>query len=550
MSRPSFLRPLRLFAVIPFVTAFTALFALTACAPRETNVERGNRDQILHRGIGIELPTLDPHLSTLTNEYHVLSALFEGLVSEDPVDLHPVPGVATHWEISPDGLTYTFHLRADARWSNGDPVTAHDFVASIRRALTPELAAPNASLLHILQGAQAFHQGRQADFTQVGATAINDYTLRLTLEHPAAYFLSLLNHPVWFPVHLDSITALGSPADRSTAWAMPGKLVGNGPFTLQEWLPNRRLVVAKNPAYWDAATVALNGVHFHPIDSLDAEERAFRTGQLHVTEAMPVARIAAYQRDHPELLRIDPYLGTYFFRINVNRPFLNESKVRRALALAVDRQSLIDAVLKGGQLPAHAFTPPGTAGYEPPAGFTYDLPAAKALLAEAGYPEGKGAPDIELLYNTSENHKAVAEAVQSQLAALGLTVRLINQESGSVLAARRTGDYELLRSSWIADYVDPASFLEIWTSSSGNNHTGWTHSDYDRLLYRAARTTDAAERNALYRQAEEILLNESPILPLYYYTHVFLIHPSVQGWHPTLLDHHPWKHVRLSSERG
>ena len=525
---------------------FAAILGFTACAPRETAVERGNREQVLHRGMGPEPADLDPQLATTANDYTVLSALFEGLVSEDPVDLHPVPGVAESWELSPDNLTYTFHLRADTRWSDGRPVTARDFLASWRRVLTPSLAADNAGMLYIVQGAEAFHKGRITDFSQVGFNAPDERTVRITLEHPASYFLSLLQHWVWWPVPMSVIEKNGPVFERGNHWTRPETFVGNGPFTLKEWRVGQRIDVVKSATYWDAPLVHLNGIRFYPIEDINAEERAFRSGQLHLTEALPVGKVDAYRHDHPELLRIDPYLGTYYYSINVNRPFLNEAKVRRALALAIDRSSIVENVLRGGQRPAGAFTPPDTAGYSPATLIKTDIPEARRLLAEAGYPDGKGAPVIELLLNTSDNHRLIAEAIQGMLRNnLGLDVRLLNMEGKSVLAARRSGDFQLLRSSWIGDYVDPSSFLSVWTGDSGNNHTGWSNATYDQLLYQAARTTDTAERLALFQKAESLLVTDAPFIPIYYYTHVFLIQPSVKGWHPTLLDHHPYKRVRL-----
>ncbi len=521
------------------------LLAGIGCRP-ESAVQSGNKAQILHRGLGPDIADLDPALATGTSDYTVLSALFEGLVAEDPVDLHPVPGVAESWEMSGDGLTYTFHLRANARWSDGTPVTATDFLVSWRRVLTPSLGADNASLLYIVQGAQSFHQGRVPDFAQVGFAAPDARTVRITLEHPAAYFLSLLQHWVWWPVNLAALQKSGSATLRGNPWARPGTFVGNGPFTLKEWRPGQRIVVEKSATYWDASKVRLAGICFYPIDDVNAEERAFRAGQLHLTEALPVAKIDPYRHDSPGLLRIDPYLGTYFYRINVTRPFLNATKVRQALSLAVDRSAIVDKVLRGGQQPATAFTPPGLAGYAPPSGAGTDFPRARQLLADAGYPGGLGAPVIELLFNTSENHRVVAEAIQEMWRReLHLQVNLVNMENKSVLDARRTGSFQLLRSNWIADYADPVSFLSVWRGDSGNNYTGWSNPDYDGLLFQAARTADPVARNALFQKAETLLLAEAPLIPVYYYTHVFAIQPSVQGWHPTLLDHHPYKTVWL-----
>lgn len=523
-----------------------ALAGLLGCRGRESAVERGSRDQVLHRGIGVEPTDLDPQLATVANDFHVISALFEGLVGQDPRDLSPVPGVAERWELSADGRTYTFSLRADARWSNGDPVTAADFVASYRRMLTPSLGADNANLLYVLQGAEAFNKGGTTDFNQVGVQAVDARTLRLTLEHPTPYFLSLIQHWAWYPVHLPTIERHGAADRRGNAWARAGTLVGNGPFILSEWRPNQRIVVTKSPTYWDAATVRLQAVHLYPIDSRDAEERAFRAGQLHITEALPPGKIEAYRRDQPDVLRIDPYLGTEFYRINVTLPFLNEKRVRRALGLAVDRRAIVERILQGGQEPAVAFTPPGTAGYTSAAILPTDVAEARRLLAEAGYPNGVGAPPIELTFNTSETHRLVAEAVQEMWRReLGLDVRLVNQELRSVLAARRTGAFQVLRSVWIGDYLDPATFLNLWRSDSGNNYTGWASTAYDQLTFQAARTTDPESRKALFARAEALLLDEAPMIPIYHYTHVFLVHPSVRGWYPTLLDHHPYKHVWL-----
>ncbi|RFC44115.1 MAG: oligopeptide transport system substrate-binding protein [Verrucomicrobia bacterium] len=522
------------------------ILLLSGCDRRESAVTSGNRDQVLHRGIGSEVSDLDPQLAANIAEGDIASALFEGLVVEDPVDLHPVPGVAESWETSPDQLTYLFHLRSTARWSNGAPVTAQDFVASWKRILTPTLGASNADLLHLIQGAEAFHKGLTQDFGSVGVTAVDDRTLRVRLEHPAPYFLSLLTNPVWSPVPVALLAASGPAAERGNRWARAGSLVGNGPFNLKSWEPNQRIIVEKSLTYWDAARVRLTAINFYPIESGDAEERAFRTGQLHVTYVLPFGKVEAYRRDAPQFLRADPYLNTYFFRLNLRRPPFGDERVRRALSQAVDRTAIVEKILHGGQLAATAITPPGLPGYVPPAGRPTDFAAARRLLAEAGFPGGKGLPPIELLYNTSDNHRTLAEAVQEMWRReLGLEVRLVSQEFKGVLNERRTGNYQILLSDWVGDYADPGTFLDLWRSDSGNNHTGWSSPAFDNLLFAAARTADAAERMNQLQQAESLLLAATPIIPLYYNTHVFLVQPSVKGWHPTLLDHHPYKHVWL-----
>jgi oligopeptide transport system substrate-binding protein len=524
------------------------LLLATGCAKRETAVERGNREKVLHRGIGYEVPELDPHLATSVAEGNVIHALFEGLVEPDPVDLHPVPGVAERWEVSPDGLSYTFHLRPNALWSDGTPLTAKDFVGSYQRILTASLGADYANLLYILRGAEAYHKGALKDFSQVGVEALDPTTLRLTLEHPAVYFPSLLINPPWFPVPLHVIAKHGPIDRRGNGWTKAGNLVSNGPFVLTKWQQNQLIVAEKSPRYWDASTVRLNAIHFYPIDSLDTEERAFRAGQLHLTDSIPVGKIDAYRREASHLLRIDPYLGSYFYRFNVSRAPFTDVRIRRALAMAVDRQAIVTKVLRGGEAAAHALTPAGVAGYTARAQVPTDFEAARELLNAAGYPGGKGLPAIELLYNNNESHRLIAEATQEMWRReLGIEVRLVNQELKVTFAARRAGDFQLLRSNWIADYSDPATFLEVFRGDSGNNYTRWSNQAYDAALFAAARATDPAARLELFQRAEAILLEEVPIIPIYHYTHVFLKQPVVKGWHPTLLDLHPYKHVWLEN---
>lgn len=524
------------------------ILSLGGCWSRETLVESGNRSQILHRSLAADVADLDPHLVTGLPEFNVVTALFEGLVTEDPRDLHPVPGVAEHWEISPDLLTYTFHLRDQARWSNGEPVRAKDFINAFHRVLSPELGADYAAMLHLVVNAEAYHKGTLTDFTQVGFSAPDERTLVIKLDHPAPYFLTLLSHPAWFPIYLPALNKTGSPYRRGNPWTRPDNFVGNGAFTLKSWQHDRLIVVEKASTYWDATTVRLNAIHFHPSASIDAEERAFRAGQLHITESLPVSKVDNYRRDHPELLRIDPFLDTYFYRLNVTRPVLNDVKVRRALSLAIDRRSIVETITRGGQQPAVSFTPLGTAGYEPPAVVHYDVAAAQSLLAAAGYPQGQGLPTFDLLINSSGNHRIIAEAIQEMWRReLGVTVNLVNMEQKTLFAARRALDYQILRSEWAGDYLDPATFLHIFTADSGNNHTGWSNQAYDSILYQAARTADQPTRYALYQRAEEILLRDAPIIPIYYYTTVRLVHPAVRGWYPTLLDRHPYKYVWLEN---
>jgi oligopeptide transport system substrate-binding protein len=522
-----------------------ACAALAGCSRGGSNVRSGDATQTLHRGIGPDLADLDPQLATHTADYGVLSALFEGLVAEDPVDLHPVPGVAERWQVSADGLTYTFYLRADARWSDGNPVTAGDFIASWRRILTPSFGATTAADLYIIQGAEAFNRG-DGPFEQVGLRSPDARTLRVSLEHAAPWFLSVLDSPPWMPVPVSTIAKYGDSATRGNPWAAPGRFVGNGPFVLDSWHRGQDILVSRSPTYWDRASVRLSAIRFHAFESIDAEERAFRAGQLHVTEAMPPERIDAYRRDAPRLLRIDPLLGTYFICVNVRRPGLNDSRIRLALALAIDRTAIVEKVLRAGQRPAYSFTPPGMGGYSPEPVQRLDADGARRLLAEAGQAGGGRLPAFTLMYNNSDVHRVVAEALQEMWRReLGVQVQIYNQELKGTLEARRTGNYDMLLSSWIADYEDPSAFLDIWRGDDADNFTGWSSAAYDTLLFSAARAAGTEARAALFEKAERLLLEEAPVIPLYHYTHAFLIQPSVKGWHPTLLDHHPYKGVSL-----
>jgi len=520
---------------------------LPGCKKRETDVARGIREQVLHRGLAADLSSLDPHLINGLPEINVASALFEGLVAEDPVDGHPVPGVAERWETSPDGLTWTFHLRANARWSNGEPVTARDFAGSIKRVLTKSLGADNAALLFVLANAESWYQGRLADFSQVGVATPDDHTLRLTLAHPAPYLPTLLSHPIWYPVYLPALEKAGGADQRETNWTAPENFVGNGPFVLKANRRGQVIITDKSPTYWDAAHVRLNSIHFHPAEDRESEERAFRTGQLHLTEALPVGKVESYRRDHPEALKISPFFDTYFYRLNTTRPGLDHKQVRQALSLALDRRAIVEKIIRGGQQPAHSFTPPGIGGYVPPEGLPENLAEAKRLLAAAGYPEGRGLPPVEIMMNNSGNHRVIAEAVQSMWRRLGVQVEINNMEMASIFPKRRALDYAVLRSEWVADFADPKSFLDVFRGGSSNNHTGWNNLNYDAALHDADRTADPAARLQLLARAEAVLLEEMPIIPIYYFTTVRLVHPAVRGWYPLPLDRHPYKHVWLEN---
>ncbi len=521
------------------------LVAFCACSKHQTNVERGNENGELYLGIGAEPAALDPHLTTGLTEYSVMLALLEGLTTLNPETMAVEAGVARSWAISDDQLRYTFYFDPEACWSNGDRVTPQDFIFSFERILSPALGAPYAYMLYPMRGAEAFHRGKNPDFASVGVSAPDARTLVIELESPTPYFLSMLAHNTWWPVHPPTILAHGSMTDRISKWTKPGNFVGNGPFILKHWRLNNGIHAVRNRHYREHSEVALNGLHFLPI-AVKSEERAFRAGHLHLTSSVPIHRIDWYRENQPEQLRFDTALGVYYYMLNTERRPLNEPKVRQALAYAIDREQLTEHVLKAGQKPAFHFTPPNTGGYHAKARLPFDPDLARQRLAEAGYPGGKGFPKLQLLFNTSESHRTLAVAIQAMWKKeLGIEIELHNQEWKAYLATRQSGDFDILRAAWYGDYDDPNTFLSLGESENGNNHTNWHDPRYDALLAEAARETNPEARHALFQEAEEILIDALPVIPIYFYVTSRLIHPSVKGWYPSILDNHPYQAVRL-----
>lgn len=538
------------FSTFPAVCFSTfLLLSGPGCGKRTTRVELGNREQILHLANGSEPEDLDPQITTGVTEDHIIRAMIEGLVSEDPVDLHPVPGMAERWDISPDGKTYTFHLRANARWSNGDPVTAQDFVRSYRRALSPELANEYKDMFFYVVNAEKFYKQEITNFDEVGFKALDERTFQVSLHHPTSYFLSLLNHHSWFPIHIPTVEKHGKLYQRGNRWTRPENYVANGPFVLSEWKVNSVIAVKKNPFYWDADRVKLKEIRFYPLERLDTEERAFRSGQIHKTYKIPPTKIDYYKEHNPDLLKQAAYLGTYFYMLNTTNVALSDKRVRQALAMSIDRAAIVKNVTRGGELPAFSLVPPKTMGYTSRTQIPFDVPRAKKLLADAGFPEGKGFPKIQLLYNTLESHKTIAEAIQQMWKKnLGIDITLRNEEWKVYLDSRKLGKFDLFRYGWIADYVDPNAFLDMWLSDGGNNNSGWANKQYDDLIAEAGRTIDTAARFEIFQKAEALLLDEMPIMPIYFYTTSYLLQPNVKNWNLTILDHQPYKYVFLEPD--
>lgn len=521
---------------------------ISGCSSRETAVESGNRTQTLHVNNSAEPRDLDPHTTTIPADINVIRAVMEGLCEVDPITCQPIPGVATTWTVSSDGLTWTFHLRPDARWSNNDPVTAHDFVFAYRRMLAPALGAEFRDQFHILKNAEAYATGKLTDFNAVGVRASDDHTLILTLHQPVPYLPTLVTQICWYPLHRATIEKHGRIDQRGTAWTRPGNHVGNGAFTLAAWTPNQNLRVTQSATYWDRAHVTLNAAVFYPIENPSVGEAAFRAGQLHIA-IPPVAKIVAAQKDPAlaPLLHDGVALSTAILRLNCQRPPFTDARVRRALALAIDRTQLAQRIIHSNT-PANSFTPPACAGYTADPGVGTDIAEARRLLAAAGFPEGRGFPKTEVIfYSYHGTEQPVAEALQQMWRTqLGIDVALVQQEMKTAISARRSRSYEILAGFWNGDYLDPATFLDVFLTDGGNNQTGWSSPAYDRLIAESTRTVDQAARYALLRRAEAILLAEAPVIPLYHVPMRRFHAASVRGWHENLLDLHPLKFVSLA----
>ena len=524
--------------------------ALTGCTGGESNVTTGNRDQVLHYGNGSEPQGLDPHVVTGVPENHLIRALFEGLAVKNPYTLEPEPGVAESWEFSEDGRVITFHINPAAKWSNGDSMTAEDYVWSWQRALNPAMGNLYAYMLYPVKNAEAYATGKLENPDDVGVKALDKLTLQVTLNEPTPYFLQLMDHYSTFAVHRPTLEKFGKATDRFTKWTRVANIVSNGPFKLTEWRLNRRITIEKSETYWDADTVKLNAVVFYPTENIVSEERMFRAGQLHYTGAVPLEKIPVYEAMDNSPYVQAPYLGTYFFLINTGRPPVDDVRVRQALSMAVDRQMLADTVMQKSVLPAYSITPPGALGYQPPKLFGYDVDKARALLAEAGYPNGEGWPGLEITYNTSESHRKIAVALQQMWKkALNIDITIANQEWKVYLDSVTQMDFQIARRGWIGDYVDPNNFLDLYITGGGNNNTGYADPRYDELiLQKAPKAKTKEERFALFNEAETMMMKEMPIIPIYTYTSKHLIHPAVRGMPSNLMDSINLKYVWLEPE--
>lgn len=521
---------------VALAAALSGLALLSMSQARTSNAPEPGPDFIIANGY--EPSTLDPSLMSGNAEFRIFTALFEGLVVNDPRTSRAVPGVAESWSLSPDGLRITFRLR-ECAWSDGTPITARTVVDSWLRTLDPATGSEYAYMINmVVDGAEAYNYG-EAPASGVGIRAVDDRTFEVRLISPMPYAVDMMAQPVFAILPMHVIRTRGS------SWTQPRYFTGNGPFRLLSWKPQESLAAVPNDRYWDAGNVGLGEITFLPIeDSLTAYYK-FKAGEIDWAHGVP-PELMDEIRLRPDY-RVSPQIATYYYIFNVTRKPFDDARVRKALAMALDRQTLVDQVTKGGQFPTTAMVP-ALDGYAPPPGNGFDPAQARKLLAEAGYPGGRGFPPVTLLYNTSEGHKKIAEwAQESWKRLLGISVSLQNMEWATFLDMRQdTHDFQIVRAGWIGDYLDPTTFLDMFVTGSGLNDGRYSSKEYDRLVRAASAMPAGPERMETLREAEDLLVRvDQAVIPLYHYVEQDLIDlESWDGWYPNPLGIHPWKFIR------
>lgn len=532
--------------IITTITALITLLLLSSCGKRETQAEAGIRNDILYIANAAEPEDLDPHTVSGVPEYRILLGLFEGLVTADPVDLHPIPGVAERWEVDATSRTFTFFIRQNAKWSDNSPLTAHDFVFSAKRNLSRTLAAPFSYFYFMIEGAEDYFDGKTKDFSQVRIRALDDRTLEIKLRKPTPYFLTLLTHLAFYPVHQATLEKYGPFDQRGSAWTRAGNMVSNGPYKLKNWIIRDNITIEKNEHYWNNEHTKIKEIVFYPMDNKYTEERAFRTGYVHVTNSLALAKVRSYREKQAPELQASVYFATYGYLFNTQQPPFDDIRVRKAFSLAINRKAVVEKVTQRGEPPAYAYVPPEVPGYPETAQLLENVEEARRLLSEAGFPEGKGFPTTTLLYNTDEDHRSIAEALQYMWSKeLGVSVELYNQEWKVFLSARAGTDFNLIRFAWVGDYLDPNAFLDIFRTNSPHNSGQWSSKPYDALIKKASLTPNQDERFKILAKAETILLDELPVLPVYYYRLNYLKDPRLMNWHTNILDRHPYQYLEF-----
>ena len=635
-------------ALLPLCSSLLVL----SCDNR-TSVEKATEAGILVIGNSNEPKGLDLHLVSGVLESNIIRALFEGLAVEHPSeDSTALPGAATSWSANDDFTVWTFKLQPEGKWSDGVPVTAHDFVFSYQRMLHPKIPAKYSDMLYFMKNAEIVNRdlrslallkdlddigiphtalkdppfskdgeintkpfkgkalkevstadratyiqgfgldgigaeglkiiandlslvnwpekmplesrknlinlligyveklgaGTYQDINAIaplGVKAIDDHTLQITLRGPVPFLPEITKHYTWYPVPRHTILKYGKIYSAFTDWTDPGNMTSNGPFKLKSWNPTHHIEVERNPHYWDYKTVSLNGIRYLPISNTYTESRMFLDDQIHMTYTLPPEMIP-YAREHlPENLRQEAYVGVRFMRVNTKTKPLDDPRVRHALAAAINQASLIDNVLQGGQLPAHGITPP-FGDYVTPNAVNFDPEKAKKLLADAGFPDGKGFPEFKFLTTDRDAGRRNAEAFQAMWKKhLNINIRIEQREWTTYLQRQYDKDYDICAGGWIGDYLDPTTFLEMWIKDGGNNNTAWSSTEYEAKLREAENTADAKRRLEILAEAESILVKDLPVIPVYWYTTNYLLRTEVEGWDPLLLNNHPFKFVRL-----
>ena len=527
----------KLCAVVLAATLATSLFI--GCGDSSSNSGSSSSTQQLVFNLGEDPETMDPTLNNSSGAGTMILNAFEGLMVLDEND-QPVEGTAESMEVSEDGLVYTFKIREDAKWSDGEAVTADNFKYSWLRALNKETAAEYAYQLFYIKNAEKFYNG-EATAEEVGINVIDEKTLEVTLETPTAYFPQLLAFTTYVPLREDIVSA------NPEGWATnPETYVSNGPFKLVQWDMKDQLVFEKNENYWDKDSVKLESLTFKLVTDDTTAYSELKAGNFDMVNSVPTNEIEPGIEEG--LVHVNPKLGNYYFAINVGKQdtlsedvkeVLNNKLVRQALNLAIDRQEIIDNVGKAEQIPAYSFVPQGITDengndfaskeYYDPSDMEGNIAKAKELLKEAGYENGNGIPTIELMYNSEGAHKDICQIIQQNWEEIGVNVELTNQEWAVFLNTRQQGDYQIARHGWIGDYIDPMTFLDLWVTGGGNNDCGFSNARYDELIAAAKVETDSAKRLEMLREAEDILMDEMPILPIYYYTTVTAANENVKG---------------------
>jgi oligopeptide transport system substrate-binding protein len=515
----------------------TGAFATGAAFAQEVTYNRGN---------DTDPTTLDHHKTTTVAESNLMLDLYEGLVTYD-AEAAVVPGVAESWEISDDGLKYTFKLRETAKWSNGDPVKASDFVFAFQRLQDPKTAAPYANMHYSIANAEAINKGEK-QVTELGAKAIDDHTLEVTLAQPTPYFLEMLAHQTGLPLHQASLEQHGD------AFVQPGNLISNGAYMLESFTPNDKITMKKNPHFHDAGNVKIDVVNYIPFEDRSACLRRFEAQEVQSCSDIPAEQMDYMKENLGEQVRIAPYLGTYYLPVKVKKEKLSDPRVRQAISMVIDREFLAKDIWRETMIPGYSLVPPGISNYGEPVYLPYkdqDMldreDEAKKLLEEAGVKEGQ--LSIELRHNTGSNHKNTMTAIADMLKNIGISSTIVEMEgTGYFDYMKQDGDFDMTRAGWIGDYSDPQNFLFLFESDNlGFNYPRWENAEYDALMEKAETTTNLEERAGILRQAEELFLKEVPAIPILYYSSRSLVSEKLSGWEDNLLNRHLTRYLALAN---